>query len=259
MGARYGQHFLSNRHAAERIAANVGAGPEVDVLEIGPGKGALTPLLFGARRVVVVEVDTEMVDLLRRRFASNKPNLEIIHRDFMEFDLNTLSAPTPFKVVGNLPYNLTSPILRKLCEWRNWTEAVVMVQKEVGERLSAKVGTPEYGALTVGMSLSCTAENLFELSAKSFDPPPKVKSVVVRLRRRAQPLFEDEPRVQRVIQAAFQQRRKTIENSISHGLSLEKPGVRASLEQLGLDPGLRAERLSVDDFIRVTRKLLPTC
>ncbi len=259
MGAKFGQHFLTNRHAAERIGEKVGVGPDVDVLEIGPGRGALTPFLFGARRVVVVEVDDAMVDLLRRRYASNKPNLEIIHRDFLEFDLNTLSAPAPFKVVGNLPYNLTSPILRKLCEWKDWTDAVVMVQKEVGERLSAKVGTAQYGALTVGISLTCTVENLFELSAKSFDPAPKVKSVVVRLRRRAQPLFEDESRVQRVIQAAFQQRRKTIENSISHGLSLDKAGVRESLDQLGLDPGLRAERLSVDDFIRVTRKLLPSC
>jgi 16S rRNA (adenine1518-N6/adenine1519-N6)-dimethyltransferase len=200
-----------------------------------------------------------MVDALRRRFASNQTNLEIIHRDFLELDLNALPAPAPFKVVGNLPYNLTSPILRKLSEWTRWSSAVVMVQKEVGDRLAARVGTAEYGALTAGMGLTCTMERLFELSEKSFDPPPKVRSVVVRLRRREQPLFDDVDRAQRVIQAAFQQRRKTIENSLSHGLGLDKTGVRSALEQLGLDPGLRAERLTVDDFVRVTRKLLPAC
>lgn len=238
--------------------AEVGAGPADEVLEIGPGKGALTPLLLTARRLVAVEVDDRMVEILRRRY-SNKPNLEIVHEDFLAFDLNRLASPTPFKVVGNLPYNLTSPILRKLSEWTNWSEAVVMVQKEVGERLSAPVGTPEYGALTVGVSLTCTAQLLFELSEKSFDPPPKVKSVVVRLRRRPQPLFDDGPRVQRVVQAAFQQRRKTIENSLSHGLGFDKARVRQALEKLGLDPGLRAERLTVDDYIRVTRQLLPSC
>lgn len=259
MSARYGQHFLSNRHAAERIAREVAPGPTDDVLEIGPGKGALTGLLFTARRVVAVEVDDRMAIELRSRYNSTRPNFELIHRDFLEFDLNTLSSAAPFKVVGNLPYNLTSPILRKLSEWTHWSTAVVMVQKEVGDRLAAKVGTPEYGALTVGMSLSCTVERIFELSEKSFSPPPKVKSVVLRLHRRPQPLFNDIDRVQRVIQAAFQQRRKTIENSFSHGLGLDKTMVRDALETLHLDPMLRAERLSVEDFIRVTRKLLPTC
>lgn len=259
MSARYGQHFLSNRHAAERIGAEVGAGPDDAVLEIGPGKGALTPHLLAAKRVVVVEVDERMVSVLRAKYASNKPNLEIVHSDILEFDLSTLVSPAPFKVVGNLPYNLTSPILRKLSQWDHWRTAVVMVQKEVGDRLGAAVGTPEYGALTVGMSLTCTMQKIFELSEKSFDPPPKVKSVVVRLNRRETPLFDDVERAQRVIQAAFQQRRKTIENSLSHGLGFGKDYVRSALQELGLGPGLRAERLSPDDFVRVTRKLMPSC
>lgn len=256
---RYGQHFLSNRHAAERIAGEVAAGATDDVLEIGPGKGALTPLLLAARRLIVVEVDERMVEVLRRRFSSNKPNLTIVHQDFLEFNLDTLPSERPFKVVGNLPYNLTSPILRKLSDWTNWDSAVVMVQKEVGDRLAAKVGTAEYGALTVGMNLTCTVERLFELSEKSFDPPPRVKSVVVRLRRRPSPLTDDIERVQRVVQAAFQQRRKTIENSLSHGLGFDKETTRTTLDKLGLDPMLRAERLTVEDFVRVSRALLPSC
>ena len=259
MSARYGQHFLSNRHAAERIAREAGADDKNDVLEIGPGKGALTGLLMTARRLVAVEVDERMAIGLRSRYGTSRPNFELVHQDFLKFDLNSLTSKAPFKVVGNLPYNLTSPILRKLSEWTNWSTAVVMVQKEVGDRLSAKVGTPEYGALTVGMNVSCTIEHIFELSQKSFDPPPKVKSVVVRLRRRPEPLFNDVDRITRVIQAAFQQRRKTIENSFSHGLGFDKAMVREALAHLALDPMLRAERLTVEDFIRVTRKLLPAC
>lgn len=259
MGARYAQHFLANRHAAERIGAEVGAGPKDAVLEIGPGKGAITGLLLSARRVVVIEIDEKWAQLLRQRYAGAHPNVQVIQADFLDFDLETLTPDGPFKVVGNLPYNLTSPILRKLSDWSGWTVATVMVQKEVGDRLCAKVGTADYGALTAGMNLTCTAERVFDLSQKSFDPPPKVESTVVRLRRRPQPLFDDVDRAQRVIQAAFQQRRKTIENSLSHGLALEKTAVRAALGELGLDAGLRAERLSPEDFVRVTRKLLPSC
>jgi 16S rRNA (adenine1518-N6/adenine1519-N6)-dimethyltransferase len=259
VSARYAQHFLVNRHAAERIGASVAAGPGDAVLEIGPGKGAITGLLLAASRVVVVEIDEKWAQLLRQRHAGKNPHLEVINADFLEFDLNRLVHDRPFKVVGNLPYNLTSPILRKLSEWSGWSEATVMVQKEVGDRLCAAVGTAAYGALTAGMNLTCTAERVFDLSAKSFDPPPKVASTVVRLRRRPTPLFDDIDRVQRVIQAAFQQRRKTIENSFSHGLHLEKDAVRVALQGLGLDPALRAERLSTEDFIRVTRRLLPAC
>lgn len=259
MSARFAQHFLVNRHAAERIGAEVGAGPGDAVLEIGPGKGAITGLLMKASRVVAIEIDEKWTQLLRQRHAAANPHFDVINVDFLEFDLSTLRADRPFKVVGNLPYNLTSPILRKLADWTGWSAATVMVQKEVGDRLCARVGTPEYGALTAGMSLSCVAERVFDLSRKSFDPPPKVESTVVRLRRRDVPLFEDVGRAQRVIQAAFQQRRKTIENSLSHGLGLDKAAVRAALESLGLAPTLRAERLSTEDFIRVTRKLLPAC
>jgi 16S rRNA A1518/A1519 N6-dimethyltransferase RsmA/KsgA/DIM1 with predicted DNA glycosylase/AP lyase activity len=192
-----------------------------------------------------------------RRYAEARRAFEEAERTSP--DGRVARSAAPFKVVGNLPYNLTSPILRKLSEWTNWSTAVVMVQKEVGDRLSAKVGTAEYGALTVGMGVTCTMERIFELSEKSFDPPPRVKSVVVRLRRRAEPLYDDPERVTRVIQAAFQQRRKTIENSFSHGLGFDKALVRDALADLKLDPMLRAERLTVEDFIRVTRKLMPSC
>lgn len=257
MSAKYGQHFLTNRHAADRIVEALSLSSTQAVLEIGPGKGALTGrLIEKAARVVVVEVDEEMVQDLRSRWGS-RPNLTIVHGDILSFDLDSaaaeLSPASPFRVVGNLPYNLTSPILRRLSLWTCWDEATVMVQKEVGDRLTAAVGTGEYGALTVGVALGCRVERVFELSETSFNPPPKVRSSVVRLIRRSARLTEDEPTTQRVVQAAFQQRRKTILNSLSHGLSLEKPDVQKVLARVGIDENDRAERIPVESFVALTR------
>jgi 16S rRNA (adenine1518-N6/adenine1519-N6)-dimethyltransferase len=257
MAAKYAQHFLTNRHAAERIVAALNLTPEDAVLEIGPGKGALTAFLLPAKLVAVVEVDAEMVALLQSRFGSN-PKIKIFHSDILEFDfdaLKSLNGGRPFKVVGNLPYNLTSPILRRLCDWTGWKEAFVMVQKEVGDRMCAKAGSADYGALTVGISLTCESEFVFELSEKSFNPPPRVKSAVVKLTRRDKPLTEDVARTQRVIQAAFQQRRKTILNSLSHGLGIEKEEVQKTLKKLGIEETIRPERIDVEKFIALSRSL----
>lgn len=254
MSAKYGQHFLINQHAIDRIIQSLELTPEDQVLEIGPGKGALTAHFQQVKSLTVVEVDADMVKFLRDKFGVN-PNCQIVHADILEFDLSSLVGA--FKVVGNLPYNLTSPILRKLSEWDGWSFACVMVQKEVGERICAAPGTPEYGALTVGMSLICTAAPVFELSEKSFSPPPKVKSMVIKLTRRAKPLTDDIASCQRVIQAAFQQRRKTILNSLSHGLSVDKERVGKALSEFQIDPGIRAETLSPAQFISLAGALLP--
>lgn len=259
MGAKYGQHFLINRHASERIVESVHIEPDDAVVEIGPGKGALTAFLSKARAVAIIEIDTDMVALLRSRFGS-MPQVHLFHADILKFDFNELThLKTPgkqFKVIGNLPYNLTSPILRRLSEWSEWGEATVMVQKEVADRLCAKHGTPEYGALTVGMNLTCRCEFGFELSRTSFDPPPKVKSSVVKLIRRETPLTPNVDGTQRVIQAAFQQRRKTILNSLSHGLQLEKMDVEKTLASLKIEPTTRPEQLPVSAFVDLSAALI---
>jgi 16S rRNA (adenine1518-N6/adenine1519-N6)-dimethyltransferase len=258
MGAKYGQHFLINQHAAERIAQAMELGPDDCILEIGPGKGSLTAFLLKAKHVAIVEIDPEMVALLRARFG-NVPNIHLIQSDILKFDFSLLvelnRGGNPFKVVGNLPYNLTSPILRRLSDWDGWATAFVMVQKEVADRLCASAGSPEYGALTVGMSLTCRAESVFELSGNSFNPRPKVKSAVVKLIRREKPLTVDIDGTQRVIQAAFQQRRKTILNSLSHGLGLEKSKVEMALKSLGVESTERPERLPVETFIKLAGSL----
>ncbi len=176
MAVKYAQHLLTNRHAAERIVESLALTEHDQVLEIGPGKGALTSYMLKAGHITVIDIDPDMIGRLRARFGSQK-NVAVVQSDIMEFDLNTLKGT--WKVVGNLPYNLTSPILRKLTNWGGWQEAHVMVQKEVAERICAKVGTPEYSALTVGMNLISEPKFVFELSETSFSPPPRVKSAVV--------------------------------------------------------------------------------
>jgi len=250
MAAKFAQHFLTNQHAAERIAGALELKKGDALLEIGPGKGTLTAYFLAATKLVIVEVDPEMVTRLQQRFASF-PNIQIIHKDILDLDLNALSEAGSFKVVGNLPYNLTSPILRMLSDWNGWTFAVLMVQKEVGDRLVAIPGSADYGALTVGMSLTTTTERVFNLSPQSFSPRPRVESTVVRVRRREQPLTNNIEGTQKVIQAAFQQRRKTILNSLSHGLGLEKMEAEKILSQCGIDPGLRPEKLPVQAFINL--------
>lgn len=260
MAAKYAQHFLSNRHAAQRIVEALGLNNDDAVVEIGPGKGALTGLLPQAATVIAIEVDSSLSDFLKKKFQA-RPDYHVMNQDVLEFSFDSLSMKFhpahPFKVVGNLPYNLTSPILRKLSDWSDWSLAIVMVQKEVGDRLVAHPGEGDYGALTVGMNLTCTLERVFDLSEDSFSPPPRVKSTVVKLLRRPAPLSTDIPGTQRVIQAAFQQRRKTLLNSLSHGLHMEKTAVQSVLERLKIEPGLRPERLSVEKFISLAKELKP--
>lgn len=252
-GARYGQHFLINRHAVERIAAALDPSPEDRVLEIGPGKGALTEQLAArAGALVAVEIDVKLAEALRGKYRS-RPAVRIVEEDILAFSFDSLTADATsaggWKVAGNLPYNLTSPILRRLADWTGWTVAVVMVQKEVGDRLCAVPGTAEYGALTVGMNLTCRMEPVFDLSPTSFSPPPRVMSSVIKIFRRPSPLTSDVPGAQRVIQAAFQQRRKTILNSVAHGLGVPKEAAGKIVMEAGIDPGVRPERIPVDGFI----------
>lgn len=255
--ARFAQHFLINQHAAQRIVDALSLKPTDRVLEIGPGRGALTRLLvLKSCPVVAIEVDKTLAAFLKKDLGS-KSNLDIREADFLEFDLNSLLEGTTqkFVVLGNLPYNLTSPILRRLSEWTGWSHGCVMVQKEVGERLCADVGTAAYGALTVGMSLTTRLEPLFILSPTSFNPPPNVESMVVRLTRREKPLTNEISTAQRVIQAAFQQRRKMILNSLAHAFGETKEEVKRWLENAGIRPDARPERIGVNQFVALSEFL----
>jgi len=254
---RYAQHFLVDQSAVHKIVYALNLSQNDQILEIGPGMGALTSeLIKKAAHVTAVEIDGVLVKELERRFASNQ-NFTLFQNDILKFDLRSLTTENPgagrYKIVGNLPYNLTSPILRRLSFWNEWSMGCIMVQKEVGDRLCADVGTSDYGALTVGMNLTCELEKVFDLSPGAFKPPPKIKSSVVKITRRPVPLTDNIKGTQRVIQAAFQQRRKTILNSLSHGLTLSKDRVRTILAMSGVMESQRPEQISVDHFVALSK------
>jgi 16S rRNA (adenine1518-N6/adenine1519-N6)-dimethyltransferase len=258
-----GQHFLVHPHQARRIAAALELGDGDTVVEIGAGLGALTVFLAAAAgRVVALELDPALARFLEEELFPQAPRVEVICRDVLEVDFSQLSREvgTPLKVAGNLPYQITSPLLFKLMrELPALSRAVLMMQQEVGERLLAPPGTKDYGILSVLMQYHFTLERLFSLSPANFYPPPQVSSVVLRLQPGSgEPRSRDEGLLTRVVKAAFGQRRKTLGNALAakapnFGMSPE--ALRAALKEAGLDPGRRGETLSVAEFVALGDKI----
>lgn len=254
---RLSQHFLHDRRTARRIAGSLRAPPGARVLEIGPGEGALTgPLLDRGWRVTAVELDEELATRLERRWPAAA--LTVVRADILDHELQDRE---PWYVIGNLPYAITSPILFHLLEEAERVEIpeiVVMVQKEVAERLAAAPGSKAYGALTVGVRLCADVEILFEVGPGQFRPPPRVRSSVVRLvpGGPVELTPERRTRVRDLVRAAFGQRRKQLRNSLKAepwGLVGER-GARAEA-LTGIDLGRRPETLSVEEWLSLERAL----
>jgi 16S rRNA (adenine1518-N6/adenine1519-N6)-dimethyltransferase len=244
-----GQHWLNDPATLEGICDHADLIDQDAVLEIGPGPGALTKLLVQrAGKVVAVEYDERFaVDLPNRIKA---PNLTVIHHDILKFDLNRL--PPKYKVVANIPYYLTSNLLRVLSEAGNPPETIVLlVQKEVAERVAAKPGS--MSTLSVSVQLYYQASLGEKVGAIMFTPPPKVDSQVLVLHRRAEPLFTDISYEQflTVVKAGFASRRKTLLNSLSGGLRQDKADIQTALEAADLRPAQRPQELSLDDWHRL--------
>jgi 16S rRNA (adenine1518-N6/adenine1519-N6)-dimethyltransferase len=243
-----GQHFLKDLNIAKKIVAGLKADKVSKVLEIGPGMGVLTRYLLQDEKFEthVVEIDTESVAYLKE----NYPNLSdrIIGEDFLKYDLSLLFAE-PFAVIGNFPYNISSQIFFKILEYRDQIPEVVgMIQKEVAERMSAVPGNKTYGILSVLMQAFYDIEYLFTVSEKVFDPPPKVKSAVIRMARNTTSNLEcDEKLFFRVVKTGFNQRRKTLRNSLKSILGENK------LEDELM--AKRPEQLSVNQFVYLTNKI----
>lgn len=235
---RLGQHFLSDPRILGRIVDALDPVPGETVLEIGPGKGSLTAaLLARGLNVVAIEKDRVLAAALVRA------NLQVLQGDALR-----LEWPRVPKIVGNIPYYITSPLIDKALTPPLPERVVFLVQAEVADRLSASPGTKTYGALSIGVQAVCRVEKLFTVAPGSFKPPPKVRSAVVRLTPLAQPLVRPEEitpfRV--FVTACFSQRRKQLKNAV--------PGVSANqLEELGIDPTLRPERLTPEAFVRLLR------
>jgi 16S rRNA (adenine1518-N6/adenine1519-N6)-dimethyltransferase len=240
---RFGQHFLTDRHYVRRIVETIGAQPGDSMVEIGPGTGILTEELAArVHPLYVIEIDRDLAGDLRGRFA---PDRVVVHEaDALEFDFGRL--PGPLRVVGNLPYNVSTPILFHIAEYASAIrDCVFMLQKEVVERMVAAPGTADYGRLSVMLQYRFDMHLALRVPPGAFTPPPKVDSAVVRMA----PLGEarlrarDEPFLARLVGAAFSQRRKTLRNA-ARALVDE-----AAFERAGIDPGRRGETLSVAEFV----------
>ncbi|MFV0378883.1 MAG: 16S rRNA (adenine(1518)-N(6)/adenine(1519)-N(6))-dimethyltransferase RsmA [Mangrovibacterium sp.] len=242
-----GQHFLKDQNIARKIVDSLQATNLREVLEIGPGMGVLTQYLLQKEgyRTSVVEIDTESVEYLHRHF----PQLtdRIISKDFLKLDLNQLFTEK-FAIIGNFPYNISSQIFFKVLEHKNQVPEVVgMIQKEVAERLAEGPGTKTYGILSVLLQAYYDIDYLFTVHEQVFNPPPKVKSAVIRLTRNQREKLDcDETLFVQLVKASFNQRRKTLRNSLKQFLT--DPALKAN-ELFDLRP----ERLSVADFENLTR------
>ena len=245
-----GQHFLKDLQIAQDIADSVDACPDIPVLEVGPGLGVLTQFLLPKRRPVkVVELDFESVAYLKENFP--QLGADIIEQDFLKMDLKEVFDGEPFVLTGNYPYNISSQIFFKMLDNKELIPCCTgMIQKEVAERIAAVPGNKSYGILSVLIQAWYTVEYLFTVHEHVFNPPPKVKSAVIRMTRNAtRELGCDEKLFKQIVKTTFNQRRKTLRNSISPILGKGHP--------LAADPVFdkRPEQLSVQEFVELTNRL----
>ncbi|HKD01090.1 MAG TPA: 16S rRNA (adenine(1518)-N(6)/adenine(1519)-N(6))-dimethyltransferase RsmA [Terriglobales bacterium] len=267
---KLGQHFLTNETAVLRIVDALGDISASTVLEIGPGQGALTRLLVKrARRLIAIELDRVLAAQLRMQFAL-APNIEVIEGDILAIDFHSIFGPKPgnsrpglehkpepARVVGNLPYFITSDILLRLFEFRQYFDTLVlMVQKEVADRMAEPPGGSEYGLLSATVQLYARVEKLFTLPPGAFSPPPKVHSTVVRLQLapRIESLGVPEAGFIRFLKQSFGQKRKTLWNNLK--LNYDPKLLKAGLERARIKPTVRAEALSLERSADLYRALL---
>ena len=241
-----GQHFLKDLSVAQRIAETIQSGR---VLEIGPGMGVLTQFLLQNPDIdlTAIEIDTESVDYLKVHY----PQLHVVEGDFLRLNLDTVVGDGPFMVIGNYPYNISSQIFFKVLEYRNQIPVCVgMIQKEVAERLAEPPGSKTYGILSVLLQAYYDIEYLFTVHEHVFNPPPKVKSAVIRMKRNNRTSLDcDERLFITVVKTAFNQRRKQLRNSLK--ILIPKDSALFSLPIMDERP----ERLSVDQFIELTQQI----
>lgn len=267
---KLGQHFLTNNAAALRMVEGLGNISQSTVLEIGPGRGAITSLLAKrVRRLIAIELDRVLAAQLRMKFALY-PNVEIIEGDVLAIDFSTLfgpkpgasrpglvQTPEPVPVVGNLPYYITSDILLRLFEFRQCFNIIeVMVQKEVADRLAATPGSRDYGLLSATAQLYAKVERLFTLPPGAFSPPPKVHSSVVRMTMapKLDSLRVEEEGFMRFLKLSFGQKRKTLWNNLKTQYAPDS--LRQALDQAGVKPTVRAEALPLEKSAALFRALV---
>ena len=249
---KFGQHFLSDEKILTAIVDALAPTPADTVVEIGPGRGSLTDILVErSGRVIAVEIDRALAEQLRKRY-SDRSNVQIIEGDFLEADLRE-TAGGDFLLIGNVPYNITTPIVFKALEQPIPRRSVFLVQREVAERMAAAADTESYGALSVNVAAVANVEQVLNVAASAFRPPPKVESAVVRLTPRARPIVPLDALVQfrSFVQAVFSLRRKQMKRVLRTlgGLSAEQAD--ALLRRADIEPSTRPEVLSAEAFARL--------
>ena len=247
---KWGQNFLADTNLLRKIVRTINPTADDTILEIGPGEGALTEhVLPLVKYMAAIEIDPKLIKYLNGR--DDLQDCHFIHKDVLWQKLDNLPVPTPIKIIGNIPYNITSPILFWLIEQRaHWTAAFLMVQKEMAERLTGEVGTKSYGRLTVMIGAFLNVKTCFTIPPDVFIPKPKVKSAIIKLVKRHDPLIEDKyfERFEKIVAAAFSQRRKMLRNTLSDfGLPEEI--------QKKIDFTRRPETLSISEFSELAKTI----
>ncbi len=250
-----GQNFLIDDNIVDKIVAGAGIGPGDKIIEVGPGIGTLTrEMASRAQNLMAVEIDKNLIPILEDTLG-DYDNVKIVNEDIIKADIKGLIDENlsggPVKLVANLPYYITTPIIMRFLEENiNVTDIVVMVQKEVAERMNAQPGGKDFGALSVAVQYYCDTEIVAKVPRHLFVPQPNVDSIVIALRIRPERKYkvDDEDLYFKVVKAAFGQRRKTLLNSISSMGNLAKDQVKEALEEAGIDPKRRGETLSLDEF-----------
>ena len=238
---RFGQNFLIDDQIVNRIVATISPKKSDNIVEIGPGKGALTfPLLEHLDHLSVIEIDRDLISFLK---SKKQDRLTIYEADALKFDYGLIS--NNLRIVGNLPYNISSPLLFHLLSIKNQiTDITFMLQKEVVDRIVAKHGSKTYGRISVMMQAFFEVESMFTVPKESFDPKPKIESAILCLKTRAKPLAENTKLLEKIVKISFSQRRKTLKNCLKSILSQE---------QTKIDLSQRAEMLSVENFITLMK------
>ena len=260
---RFGQNFLEDDQIIRRIVKAIAPKADDNLVEIGPGKGAITEqLLLSCPTLNVIELDRDLIPLLLAKFIANYPNFKIHQTDALKFDFATLLSPStaadnqsdrrPLRIVGNLPYNISTPLIFHLLSYQaNIADMHFMLQKEVVDRMAAGASDKAYGRLSVMVQYYCKVESLFDVPPESFDPQPKVDSAIVRLTPYKTLPYpaRNIKLLERLVNTAFQQRRKTLRNALKQLMPSE------AIESLDIDTNMRPERISLPEFVALSDKL----
>ena len=256
---RLGQNFLVHENIIESILRLLDVSPEDEIVEIGPGLGFLTRrLLDTARRVWAVEIDSALVNRLKQSFLGSHPAFQLIHNDILKVAPEEFLPPHKVKLVGNLPYSISTPVLFRLFDWReHFSSLVLMMQKEVADRIASGPATKAYGTLSVWCQVHGRITERVSVSPEAFFPKPKVRSTILRIDLYQEPLIpaKELPFLRGLVRAAFGQRRKTLGNALTSWLQRERNEIESVLRLEGIDPMRRGETLRVEEFLALTHAL----